>query len=256
MRNCMILGAGRSGTSLAAGCLASAGYHMGDDLIEPCETNPQGFFECRRINALNEDILRAVDARGAPRYLGLFGRQRLRHDQYWLACLSPRTTFRPDPAIRERIRDCLSRRPYCFKDPRFCYTLPVWQPELGRAAFLCVFRHPGATVRSTLRECERMDYLGDVHMTERWAWQLWTCMYRAVLAMPDRDRTWLFVHYNQILEGDAFSRVAEHLDVTIQSDFVNPALSRTPTMPITSSSVARLYDALCERAGYDRSRDR
>ena len=34
MRSCFVLGAGRSGTSMVAGSVAGAGYHVGDELRE------------------------------------------------------------------------------------------------------------------------------------------------------------------------------------------------------------------------------
>jgi hypothetical protein len=46
-RNCLILGSGRSGTSLAAGILAQAGYFMGDELWPVNIGNPKGQFEDR-----------------------------------------------------------------------------------------------------------------------------------------------------------------------------------------------------------------
>ena len=44
-RNCLILGSGRSGTSMAAGILARAGYFMGAELWPADIGNPKGYFE-------------------------------------------------------------------------------------------------------------------------------------------------------------------------------------------------------------------
>src|ERR1700726_1587163 len=60
MRNCIILGCGRSGTSLASGLLAGSGYFMGDHLYPPSEGNPKGYFEDQDVNAINEDLLEPV----------------------------------------------------------------------------------------------------------------------------------------------------------------------------------------------------
>jgi hypothetical protein len=59
MRNCIILGSGRCGTSMAAGCLAKAGYFMGEQLLPPRSANPKGLFEDEEINDINEQILAA-----------------------------------------------------------------------------------------------------------------------------------------------------------------------------------------------------
>ena len=57
MRNCIILGSGRSGTSMVAGSVAGAGYHMGDQLHAARISNPKGFFESSEINDINEALL-------------------------------------------------------------------------------------------------------------------------------------------------------------------------------------------------------
>src|SRR5712692_8846296 len=57
MRNCFILGCGRSGTSLTAGLFAQSGYFMGDHLYVGDEGNPKGYFEDREINGINEGLL-------------------------------------------------------------------------------------------------------------------------------------------------------------------------------------------------------
>ena len=61
MKNCIILGSGRSGTSMLGGILHNAGYFMGDNLYPPSISNPKGFFENPRINRINELILSKYD---------------------------------------------------------------------------------------------------------------------------------------------------------------------------------------------------
>ena len=53
IRDGLILGSGRSGTSMLAGTLSAAGYYIGDCLIEANEANPKGFFEDYEVNAIN-----------------------------------------------------------------------------------------------------------------------------------------------------------------------------------------------------------
>ena len=59
-RNGLILGSGRSGTSMLAGTLRGAGYYMGAHLLPADEANPRGYFEDDEINAINEALLAAV----------------------------------------------------------------------------------------------------------------------------------------------------------------------------------------------------
>jgi RNA-directed DNA polymerase len=50
--NILILGCGRSGTSMVAGTLASGPWYLGDNYIRPRVSNPKGFFEDSLVNKL------------------------------------------------------------------------------------------------------------------------------------------------------------------------------------------------------------
>src|SRR5215218_3651940 len=111
MRDCVVVGCGRSGTSLAAGLLARAGYNCGKDLLPPDEGGPAGFFESRGVNAINEAVLPPEVKPTAP------------------------------AELRVHMAQALPAPPYCCKDPRFAYTLEAWGPLFAGALFVCVFRH-------------------------------------------------------------------------------------------------------------------
>ena len=86
MKNVIILGSGRSGTSMVAGTLAKAGYYMGEQLLPANKANPKGFFEDIEVNAINEDILSSVAPR-RPKILGdifFVTTPCLIKDGYWL----------------------------------------------------------------------------------------------------------------------------------------------------------------------------
>ena len=53
----IITGMHRSGTSLVAGILRTAGLHIGDKLLGPDDFNPRGFFEDKDFVNLQENIL-------------------------------------------------------------------------------------------------------------------------------------------------------------------------------------------------------
>lgn len=126
MRNCLILGSGRSGTSMLAGCLSSAGYFMGDNLMPPNEQNPKGYFESFGIEAINEDLLEQVCPRRPKVWVGrtLF-QQRLRRRKRWLAILPTPPQFRVGTDLAQRTGVPTATGPFCFKARRFCYTLPA-----------------------------------------------------------------------------------------------------------------------------------
>src|ERR1700677_4686273 len=92
-RNCLILGSGRSGTSMAAGILARAGYFMGDELWPTDVGNPKGQFEDREVNQINDELIASVSPKAPPfhaiRKL-LFGEAPvLGALQHWVAVLRP-----------------------------------------------------------------------------------------------------------------------------------------------------------------------
>jgi hypothetical protein len=59
MRNVVILGMHRSGTSMVAEALASGGLYVGEtaELLSGQEDNPHGFWEREDVVALNDAIL-------------------------------------------------------------------------------------------------------------------------------------------------------------------------------------------------------
>jgi hypothetical protein len=58
----VVLGSGRSGTSLLMQVLASLGMRVSAELIEARRDNPQGFFEDAPIVRAQADLLRGLNA--------------------------------------------------------------------------------------------------------------------------------------------------------------------------------------------------
>ena len=249
MRDVIILGSGRSGTSLTAGLLASAGYWMGARLARPNPSNPKGFFEDREVNGINEELLRPVTPWRPPvlRHL-LFRSQR------WLARVPLEVEIGPDavtPRLARRMRGVVRQRPLCFKDPRFCYTLEAWRPLLPDAVYVCVFREPSHTAASMLRECRERIYLSTLRLDRARALEVWRLMYLHVLRRHSRRGRWLFLHYDQVLRGDGFERLAEHTGAPVDASFPELELQRSRCADPVPAELEDLYRELCARAGYD-----
>jgi Sulfotransferase family len=254
MRSCVILGSGRSGTSMLAGMLHSAGYYMGDQLLPPTSSNPKGYFEDRVVNELNEDLLvQLLPVRPSGKTRRLYP-WRLSYGHQWLAVLSPETTVQATPALATRIQSVICQRPFCFKDPRFCYTLEAWRPMLGDAAFLCVFREPGRTASSMITDSREQTYLSDLRLTRRRALRVWTSMYRHIIQKHRCRGQWLFVHYDQIFDGSAIPRIENLVEANITTSFVDRSLRRSVTSDRVPRSTADIYDQLCLLADYDMER--
>jgi len=251
MRNCIILGSGRSGTSLAAAMAQRAGYFLGEPLQPPNSGNPLGRFESFEVNAINEALLARVLP---PRPRNWLGDRFLRHvplpRQRWLAAVPVGKAITGTPALTARMARLIAQQPYCFKDPRFSYTLPAWRPVLAETRFVCVFRHPAATAQSILRECQEEPGLHSLAMNFARAVQVWTLMYRHILERHCRDGEWLFVHYEQMLSGDGIERLAAFLDADLDRGLIDPALHRSRPIGAVPQPAQQIYAQLCARAGW------
>ena len=235
---------------MLAGMLHGAGYYMGEELLPPTSSNPKGYFEDRAVNNLNEDLLlQLVPAKP----LGPRGRlypRRLAYGHRWLAALDAKATVRATPELQTRMLGLVGRRPFCFKDPRFCYTLDAWRPFLGDAVFLCIFREPGRTAASMLKDSRERSYLQDVRLTRRRALAVWTAMYTHVLERHcQHDGEWLFVHYDQVLEGSALARIERAIACKLNAGFSDPTLKRSPDAGSLPRAAREVYSQLCELAG-------
>lgn len=250
MFNCLILGSGRSGTSMMGGILHEAGYFMGDYLYPGRESNPKGFFETPEINSINEAILehcvRAVSTDQTS--VNAPGR-----GQYWLMSLpEDHSVESADPAVAQRMAAILERRPFAFKDPRFSYTLPAWKPYLpAMTKFIVMFRPPETTATSILKECRTAPYLQNLQIDAVSALEVWKNIYRHILrhylAEPDR---FIFVHYVQCLRGDGVKRVADFLETPLHTSFVDVAMNRSGQEVTADSEALALYRRLCALAGF------
>lgn len=124
----LVLGPPRSGTSAMCHALSILGVDFGDEnrFIDP-RANPHNpiFFELRTLNELNEEILNYF---GASYYTANFLPQ---HSDFDNHCLS-----RFEPIIdRFLATEFGNSKIIGLKDPRFCFTLPIWQALLRKAGY-------------------------------------------------------------------------------------------------------------------------
>lgn len=251
MKNCMILGSGRSGTSMATGALAQAGYFMGNQLIPMRNGNPKGFFEDAEVNKINEEILAEILPR-RPRFLGrwlyldrpLFG-------QRWLARVPLNCKIQAEADIRERIKSFLQHQPFCIKDPRLSYTLPAWKPYLENTVFICVFRDPVSTVKSILKEVRFEPHLHHFKISSQQALEIWLLMYEHILYCHSLEGDWLFIHYDQLLSKDGLQRMAEFAEASADFSFPDRDLHRSKSSEPIPKVAENIYEKLCTLANYE-----
>ncbi|HKQ43978.1 MAG TPA: hypothetical protein VJS47_01160 [Rhizomicrobium sp.] len=251
MKNVIILGAGRSGTSLSAGALSEAGYFMGDDLLEARSTNPKGFFEDRHINWLNERILFTQMPlwRRMP-YVGRLPSAVPGPNHMWLARVPLDAKLNKSKDVLDDIQALVVREPFCFKDPRFSYTLPAWRPYLQNTVFLCVFRDPAVMITSTQKSLATAPYLANLKLTATHLNRTWELIYGHILERHRREGRWLFMHYEQFFDSTALERLSEFAEAPVSGGFAERSLQRSPPADCVSAANRAIYRELCEAASY------
>lgn len=251
MKNLIILGCGRSGTSMLAGLFRNAGYFMGEKLIPADESNPRGYYQSERVVFVNERLLEAVDHSDQRKVVRrVVGESTVPAATRWLLALEPDVDIDSTPELRRRMRDILSREPYCFKDPRFSYTLEAWRPELRDPRFICVVRHPQEVAQSVLRHGERRGYRESLGLDRERVLRVWRCCYRYILERHVRDEErWMFVHYDQLLEGSRIEELARFTGAEVDESFIDRDLRRADTEGSMGRETRELYATLCLRAG-------
>ena len=251
-RNCIILGSGRSGTSMTAGVLRNAGYFMGEQLNPPNETNPKGQFESYEINRINEELLSQVTPKRPTNILGeLLFRSRPVFGQRWLCRLPVDTSIPSPPRLENQIRLLTNRQPFCYKDPRFSYTLPAWRPFCRNVVFVCIFRHPGTVIASILNQCEKVVHLRNFSINANQAFEVWELMYSHILKRHyPEDGEWMFLHYNQFIDGTACDRLEKKLEANVDRDFPDRLLNHSKQQNNVPTRILALYAELCDLAGY------
>ncbi len=145
MKNCLIMGFGRSGTSLMGGILHQAGYYMGEELYPPRHSNPKGFFENAFINGINERILAKYDYAVLHNDIPVLGKTCSPYNpgtgQRWLTYIPENVNIaKLDELSEVEIKKAVSIEGYAYKDPRFNYTLGLWNKYIDKDTYfyLCI----------------------------------------------------------------------------------------------------------------------
>jgi hypothetical protein len=251
MRNVIILGSGRSGTSMTAGVLAGAGYFMGHKPTTGRINNPYGNFEDQEINRLNERFLEQVIP--GPEIVNgmLCHPDRPRENQRWLARLPVNTVIPPIAELIPTIQELTSHQPYCFKDPRFSYTLPVWRPYLIDPIFLCIFREPHKTVQSIIKQLHEAPHLRGLIMDAETVLEAWCLMYRHILEVHRRHGQWIFLHYDQIISAEGIKRLTQITGTRLADTFPKPELRKVYLKTSVTYAALEIYGSLCDVAEFD-----
>lgn len=257
MQNLIILGSGRSGTSAVTGLFRSEpGIFLGYEILKPGEGNPTGYFECEVVNTINNVLLRQMTGVSlldvVPRWLVPLVENRLPWTHrdtrsLWLARPKRKLHWRLSYDIAHLITRMTAHQPFCLKDPRFGFTLPLWRPYLpADVRFLVVFRDPAETVASIMRHATA--HYGDrpLPVTEEWALDHWKLMYQAILEQRRNDEAaWMFVDFADVLSRKAIPALRAFAHADLDTELLKapkPASPASPSRPADQSCQALLAD--------------
>lgn len=203
MRNCIVLGCGRSGTSATAGAILTGEtrYYGGGSFVPPRISNPDGTYEPISIRRINEDILSHVVPRRPSE-----------EEQYWhiptqwqrwLARIPRGTKLLATEEQKESMRKHIRQQPFCLKDPRFSYTLPAWMDELpAEVVYICLFRDPVETAHSILRFVSEFELMQNFTITFKEALEAWTLLNGHIIdAYRAYGGKWLFLPFGEIFDN-------------------------------------------------------
>ena len=152
--------------------------------------------------------------------------------------------------------------PFCFKDPRFSYTLDLWIETLApqrrqHLRYICIFRQPEAVVESLLRELRTEPKLHNVAISVQGAFSIWWHHYTWILqrlAGQRRHHT-LILDYEDLFSAAGQSSLEHFSGRPILRDHPKAALNRSSGSTLQRPSECnKLYQQLRAEARADISR--
>jgi hypothetical protein len=147
VRNAIVVGMPRSGTSLTAGIFVKKNYRTPKDLLLGNDANPFGYWEAESLNDHNAAILGAA---GFPF-----------HNTWMFDRIQPEQARKiydlsPLPEHKRYLQAFEQHRPWVWKDPRFCYTLAYWWPMMDpKTTGVVLVRRTSAAI---FRSFKRLDW--------------------------------------------------------------------------------------------------
>lgn len=244
MKNVLICGSGRSGTSMLAGLFSECGYYQGEELYSPRDANPKGFFENWEINSLNERIIKSsLEAKFEKSVIATY--ESLRGEgHYWLARLPDNLPCVVSEEDKACIAALVDRKPFCYKDPRFSYTLPAWLQASPDTIALCVFRHPGIVVASILKELQSVEHLQEFSFRVIDLYRMWEDTYLRMLELRASGAAVYFVNYGDLFSECKQDELEEFVGAELNRSFPNVQLARTEFSGELSVRTASIFDLL------------
>ncbi len=203
LRPIIILGVDRSGTSLIAELVHRWGAYAGEEseLAPGNESNPQGYWEYMPMEDFLSDLSRSVGLSDWHPSFPELMRQRSQ-----------------DPKHRERAKELIGRmesagRPWSWKEPYLCTTLPFWQAIWENPIFIIPVRNPHHSALSYERFILTEKFYGKVHLVGLFLLR-WQHFMLSILSHAERNPSTVFIHYEETLRApvEQCRRLASFLD--------------------------------------------
>ena len=249
----LVTGAGRSGTSTAAGALHHLGAHLPGPYLQANASNPRGFYESRWSVEFHNRLLKRANVTltdGRPEALSLMRSAVSEQDEERLASfLSEATAGQPVTVV---------------KDPRTSWTLDLWARAAHsldlRVTHLVMLRHPAEVLGSRATHYfARTSWMGEAGFAVKNLAGWLNAMLNTDLQTRERARA--FVRYDELLSDwrTTLGRALSSLGVPVSvpagphpvDEFIDPDLSRhrlgwaDHDLPADLTSLAdRVWDAL------------
>ena len=140
----LVVGVGRSGTSLLTGILGGLGFHVPQPEVSADATNPRGFSEPRWVVDFHTRMLR--------RHRVTVNDSR---PQAWDITFAATEDLTARVALREWLAaELRAGHPIVVKDPRTVWFLPLWVLAAGdlgvETTFVTMLRHPAEVLKSAV----------------------------------------------------------------------------------------------------------
>ena len=221
----LVVGSGRSGTSLFTGIMQRLGFHVPQPEVTADPTNPRGFAESKWVVEFHTTLL---------------GRAGVYVSDARPTAWAQTARVAVDEDVRRKLRKWLAGEfanedHVIIKDPRLSWFLPLWRQaalDVGASPrFVTVLRHPAAVIESKQRSYGT--WQSDVERTAGWINQV------LFTERATRDGPRAFVRYQDLLDDwtVATAHVGGVLDLAVVRDA--PAATIVQTHDLVDRSLSR-----------------